>query len=276
MTLADEVARLRAGDPDDRRDFRILAGHVLGRRSPPPLDTALALSDERAEELLALWRRRAAGEPVPYVIGEWDFFGRTFSTDARALVPRPETEHLVEEALREAPAARRAIDLGCGGGILAVTLALERPGLRVVAVDASLDALALARENAGRHGVGERVALVASDWTRALGGPPLDLALSNPPYVAAAEAASLPVAVRDWEPHAALFSGEDGLSAIRRLLDVLPERLRAGAPFLFEIGFGQREAVAAEIARRPSWELRRFVADLSGIPRVCVAARSEK
>ena len=277
MRLEREIARLRAGDPDDRRDFRILVGHVLGRRSPPPLDAALALPAERAEELLALWRRRAAGEPVPYVIGEWDFFGRTFSTDARALVPRPETEHLVEEALRETPDFREAIDLGCGSGVVGVTLALERPAATVLAVDASVSALALARHNALRHGVSRRVRLVASDWMSALrptADAGVDLAISNPPYVAAADASSLPAAVRDWEPPAALYAGADGLSEIRRLLDALPGRLRPGAPFLFEIGFGPRDAVAAEIGRRAAWVLRRFVPDLAGIPRVCVAARS--
>ena len=274
MSLSREIERLRTADADRKRDFRILLAHVLGRRSPPPLDAAFRLSAEQEDRLLGLWRRREAHEPVQYLLGEWDFFGRTFRTDPRALIPRPETEHLVEEALREAPDPGRAIDLGCGAGILAVTLALERPRARVVAVDASIAALALARENVRRHGVAGRVALAGSDWGRAVRSAAFALALSNPPYVSASDAAALPENVRAWEPHAALFAGGDGLSEIRRLLDDVPRLLLPGAPFLFEIGFGQREAVAAEVARRPAWALSRFVPDLAGIPRVCVARRT--
>jgi len=274
VSLSREVERIRAADADRKRDFRILLGHVLRRPSPPPLDAALGLSAEQEDRFLGLWRRREAHEPVQYLLGEWDFFGRTFRTDPRALIPRPETEHLVEEALREAPDPARAIDLGCGAGILAVTLALERPRARVLAVDSSIAALALARENVRRHGVARRVALAGSDWGRAIRPAEFGLALSNPPYVSASDSTALPESVRAWEPHAALFAGGDGLSEIRRLLDDVPRLLMPGAPFLFEIGFGQREAVADEVARRPAWTLSRFVPDLAGIPRVCVARRT--
>ena len=274
MSLSREIERIRAADADRKRDFRILLGHVLGRRSPPPLDAALGLSPEQEDRLLVLWRRREAREPVQYLLGEWDFFGRPFRTDPRALIPRPETEHLVEEALREAPDLPSAIDLGCGAGVLAVTLALERPKARVVAVDASIAALALARENVRRHGVSRRVVLAGSDWTRAVGSAEFGLAISNPPYVSKPDAAALPEEVRAWEPHAALFAGDDGLSEIRRLLDDVSRVLLPGAPFLFEIGFGQRASVAAEVERRPAWSPPRFVADLAGIPRVCVTRRA--
>lgn len=276
MTLVPAIAAIRASGPDRRRDARILLGHVLGKRSPAPLEDAGILPPEGERRFLDLWRRRLAGEPVQYLIGEWDFYGRAFRTDGRALIPRPETEHLVEEALREAPDARRGLDLGCGSGVVAITLARELPGARLVAVDASIGALALARQNAVRHGVADRVDLVASDWTGALAGPRFDIAVSNPPYVAASEAGGLPPEVADWEPAEALFAGSDGLSEIRTLLSSLPPRLAEGAPFLFELGFGQRDAVEAEVALRPEWELRRFVPDLSGIPRVCVLRRSRR
>jgi release factor glutamine methyltransferase len=276
VTLAPAIAAIRASGPDRRRDARILLGHVLGTKSPAPLEDSGKLAPDERRRFLELWRRRLAGEPVQYLIGEWDFYGRSFRTDGRALIPRPETEHLVEEALREAPDARHAVDLGCGSGVLAITLALELPRARLVAVDASVGALALARQNAARHGVAGRVALVGSDWTNGLAGPPFDLAVSNPPYVAASEAGRLPPEVADWEPAAALFAGRDGLSEIRALLSGLPPRLAEGAPFLFELGFGQREAVEAEVALFPEWDLRRFVPDLSGIPRVCVLRRSAR
>jgi len=264
---------VRASAPDLRRDARILLGHVRGGKAPASLDDAGTLSPGEAQRFEELWRRRLAGEPVQYLIGEWDFYGRTFRADRRALIPRPETEHLVEEALREAPDARRGLDLGCGSGILAVTLACELPAAKFVAVDASVGALALARRNAGELGVADRVAFAGSDWAAALGAARFDLAVSNPPYVAAADAASLPAEVADWEPPGALFAGSDGLSEIRALLAGISDLVADGAPFLFELGFGQRDAVAAEASRHAAWELRRFVADLSGIPRVCVLRR---
>lgn len=273
MNLAPTIDSIRAAGPDLRRDARILLGHVRRGKAPASLDDAATLSPEEGRRFEDLWRRRLAGEPVQYLIGEWDFYGRTFRTDRRALIPRPETEHLVEEALREAPHARLGLDLGCGSGVLAITLACELPGARFVAVDSSVGALALARHNARTLGVADRVALAGSDWAAALGAARFDVAVSNPPYVAAADAASLPSEVADWEPASALFAGSDGLSEIRVLLARISGLVADDGPFLFELGFGQRDAVAAEVGRHPEWELRRFAADLSGIPRVCVLRR---
>jgi len=273
VSLARTIDAIRTAGPDLRRDARILLGHVRGKKAPASLDDAGELSPGQARRFEDFWRRRLAGEPVQYLLGEWDFFGRTFRTDRRALIPRPETEHLVEEGLREAPHARLGLDLGCGSGILAITLARELPGARIVAVDSSVGALALARHNARSLGVADRVAFAGSDWAAALAPTRFDVAVSNPPYVAAADAASLPREVADWEPSSALFAGPDGLSEIRALLAGIPDFLSDGAPFLFELGFGQRDAVAAEVGRHPAWELLRFAADLSGIPRVCVLRR---
>lgn len=273
MILAGVLEAIRESGPDLRRDARILLGHVLGKKTPVPLEDAGTLSSGEARAFREFWRRRLAGEPVQYLLGEWDFYGRTFLVDRRALIPRPETEHLVEEAVREAPGARLGLDLGCGSGAVAVTLARELPRARIVAVDASVEALALARQNARRLGVADRVAVAGSDWGAAFGRTRFDVAVSNPPYVSTAEAASLPPEVADWEPAAALFAGGDGLAAIRTLLARVPDLVADRAPFLFEIGLGQREAVGAEVGRRAEWELLRFVPDLSGIPRVCVLRR---
>jgi len=256
-------------------DARILLAHAVGHGKPLLLDPREELPAEAASRFRALWERRLSGVPVQHLVGEWDFFGRPFAVDARALVPRPETELLVETALAEAPRARLALDLGTGSGIVAVTWLLERTGSRAVAVDASTEALALALANARRHGVEDRLELVASDWTSALSTHEIfDLAMSNPPYLSVSERPELSATVRDHDPASALFSGEDGLDAIRRLLDDLPPRLAPGAPFLFEIGAGQSFNVEREVAARAAWRLDRIVPDLGGIPRVAVARRS--
>jgi release factor glutamine methyltransferase len=213
--------------------------------------------------------------PVQHLLGEWDFFGRPFFVDSRALVPRPETELLIETALLEAPASRRVLDLGTGSGILAVTWLAERPESRAVAVDISTGALALARANGTRHSVLDRLALVAGDWTSALSDrETFDLAMSNPPYLAVGQAALLSSTVRNHDPAQALFAGADGLDSVRRLLKDVPARLSPGTPFLFEIGAGQADHVAFEVGARREWRLERIVPDFAGIPRVAVLRRA--
>jgi release factor glutamine methyltransferase len=272
---AAEILRARSAGEATSWDARILLAHSVGHGRPLALDPREELPAEAASRFEALWEKRLTGVPVQHLVGEWDFFGRPFSVDARALVPRPETELLVETALLEAPAARRVLDLGTGSGILAVTWLAERPGSRAVAVDLSTDALALARANGSRHSVLERLELVAGDWTSALSSrATFDLAVSNPPYLALAGAADLSPTVRDHDPTAALFGGDDGLDAIRRLLDQVPGVLAAGAPFLFEIGAGQAPAVECEVRARRGWKLDRVVPDLAGIPRVAVLRRT--
>jgi release factor glutamine methyltransferase len=255
-------------------DARILLAHAMGGASPLSLDPRRQVEPGARARFNALWERRLGGMPVQHLLGEWDFYGRAFTVDRRALVPRPETEVLVTAALREAPAARRLLDLGTGSGVLAITYLLERPDARAIAVDASLEALTLARSNAARHDVLERLGFAASDWLAALGGRPFDLALSNPPYLAFSEAASLPKTVREHDPGKAIFAGEDALAAIRHLLNELPRLLEPGAFFLFEIGYGQSEAVEEEVRARHRWRFQGIEPDLDGIPRVAIARRS--
>jgi release factor glutamine methyltransferase len=274
--LSEAESRARhSGSDATGWDARILLAHAVGHGKPLLLDPREELPEEAASRFRALWQERLSGVPVQHLVGEWDFFGRSFFVDRRALVPRPETELVIETALAQAPAARRVIDLGTGSGVLAVTWLLERPDSRVVAVDASLEALGLARTNARRHAVDGRIELAAGDWTEALSRARLfDLALSNPPYLALGDAAALSPTVRDHDPAAALFSGEDGLDAIRRLLESLPAHLAPGAPFLFEIGSGQLSGVEREVGARTAWRLDRIVPDLTGMPRVAVAHRT--
>lgn len=225
----------------------------------------------RFRELVA---RRAAGEPLQYLLGEWEFLGRTFRVDPRALIPRHETEAIVEMARDAAPAARTILDAGTGSGVLAVSLALERPEARVVAVDRSEAALALARGNAALLGVASRVSFVASDWLSALAPRPLfDLAVANPPYVPQVDAPHVEKTVSDHEPHLALFGGDDGLDAVRVLLAELPARLRPGAPFLFEIGYGQAREASGLVEASPAFALEDVRLDPAGIPRTVLARR---
>ncbi|MGH9368147.1 MAG: peptide chain release factor N(5)-glutamine methyltransferase [Thermoanaerobaculia bacterium] len=254
-------------------EARLLLAHVLGGRNPLGLDLRAPLEPAPQGRFAQLWSRRLAGVPVQHLIGEWDFYGRPFRVDARALVPRPETEILLGEALREAPEARRILDAGTGCGIIAISYLLERPESTAVALDISVDALALARENAARHGVLGRLELLASDWLTALCPVPFDALLSNPPYLALGEAPHLPPTVRDHDPRRALFAGEEGLDAIRHLLETAPPFLASEGLLVFEIGFGQAAAVESELRARPAWSFLRIVPDLEGIPRVALARR---
>jgi len=263
-------ARTRGGEATGW-DARVLLAHVLGGRNPLGLDLTASLHPAAQQRFEEIWSRRVSGVPVQHLIGEWDFYGRTFRVDGRALVPRPETEILVQLALKEAPDARRLLDAGTGSGIIAITCLLERPEARAVALDVSFDALALARQNARLHGVLPRLSLLASDWLSALSPAPFDVILSNPPYLALGEAPHLPPTVRDHDPRRALFAGEDGLSAIRQLLATAAPYLAPGGLLVFEIGFGQGEAVRSEILGRPTWRFLKIEPDLEGIPRICLA-----
>ncbi len=265
---ADRAAK--AGADATVWDARLLLAHALGGAPPLGLDSRQVLDPVASARFEALWEKRLMGAPVQHLIGEWDFYGRPFQVDGRALVPRPETEILVEQALREAGGARRVLDAGTGSGIIAVTYLLERPEASAVALDISVDALALARQNAERHGVLARLRLVASDWLSALGSARFDLVLSNPPYLAVGESPNLPPTVRDHDPRRALFAGDDGMVAIRHLLATVPPYLEPGGVMVFEIGFGQAEVVRSEILARPIWRLVRIEPDLEGIPRICI------
>jgi release factor glutamine methyltransferase len=265
-------ARTRGGEATSW-DARLLLAHVLGGRNPLALDLTAPLHPAAQQRFEEIWSRRVSGVPVQHLIGEWDFYGRPFRVDARALVPRPETEVLLAQALRAAPNARRILDAGTGSGIIAITFLLERPEARAVALDISLDALVLARENAARHGVLPRLQLVASDWLSALSPLPFDAILSNPPYLTLGEASHLPSTVRDHDPRRALFAGDDGLASIRVLLDTAHRFLAPRGLLAFEIGFGQAAAVESEVRRRPDWSFLRVDPDLEGIPRVALARR---
>jgi release factor glutamine methyltransferase len=205
---------------------------------------------DAAERLFPLIARRAGGEPLQYVLGAWDFFGREFLLSPDTLIPRPETEGLAERAvaaLRRSPAVRPiALDVGTGSGAIAVTLAAEVSSARVVATDISSGALRKARENAVRHGVAGRVLPVCTDLLSALKcGIGFAVVVSNPPYVAQGEWPLLPLEVRDHEPPGALLAGRDGLSVLRPLVAGAAALLSPGGELWCEIGASQGEAVSS-------------------------------
>lgn len=276
--LTDARARLvRAGIPHDEAalDAEVLARHVLScdratllTRANDPLPSAFGrLYDE-------LVRRRAVREPVAYIIGHREFWGLEFDVTPDVLIPRPETELVIEEALSvfpHKPVVRTIIDVGTGSGCLAVVLAIEFASSGVTAIDSSPAALDVARHNADRHNVSERVSLVHGDLLQGV-HLSADLIVSNPPYVPDGDAATLQPEVAHFEPASALYAGPDGLGTIRALLAEARDCLAPEGRLIVEFGFGQESAVR-EAARQSGWTTERVRRDLQGIPRVAVLRR---
>ena len=227
--------------------------------------------------------RRVRHEPVAYITGEREFYGRSFAVSPAVLIPRPETELVVEAALaalHERLAAGvtqpRIVDVGTGTGILAATLAIECPAARVVATDISTDALAVAAGNVRRLGADPRIELRQASLLGEDAHHAFDLVMSNPPYVAERDRSTLMADVRDYEPAVALFGGPDGLDVIRALLPAAEHGLRPGGWLIVEIGAGQAAAVSRLLERSTALGLLRIAPDLAGIPRVLIARRPER
>jgi len=243
----------------------------------------------------ALVRRREQREPTGYITGHREFWGLDIEVRPGVLVPRPETEFLIEETLSrlspdESGSARLVhqattgllnqprvsiADVGTGSGCIAVAIARWLPAADIIAIDASEEALAVARRNAERHEVAGRVRFLRANLLAGVAGP-FDAVVSNPPYVPASDLAGLQPEVRDHEPLAALVAGHDGLGVIRRLVPEAAAVLRPGGWLLFEFGFGQVDGVRATVAAEPRLELVEVRADLAGIPRVAVARRTKQ
>ena len=231
------------GIESPRLNAELLIGHALARkRMQLYLEFERPLTEAELEIIRPLVRRRAQHEPVQYILGETEFCGLKLKVDRRVLIPRPETEHLIEQvqaACTNPPA--RILDLGTGSGAIALALAHVFPASAVTATDTSEDALALARDNAGGCGLAGRVAFLSSDWFAQIAATPFDLIVSNPPYLTAAETAETAPEVRNFEPVQALTSADDGVADLARIIAGAPRFLAPGGLLALETGIAQHE-----------------------------------
>jgi release factor glutamine methyltransferase len=280
--LAGREKLRQAGIPDAEAtlDARLLAQWLLG------WDTARFLTSAEEEPRPTFQpaydrfiERRMQREPMAYLYGGQEFYGRMFEVTSAVLIPRPETEIIVEAALQRFPDDRAVLqiaDIGTGSGCLAVTLAKERPAARVLATDISRAGFLVAQQNASRYGVDDRIVFAFGDLlaeaTQTTSNL-FDLIVSNPPYVPEEDRAMLPPEVRDYEPAEALFAGPDGLDVIRRLIPAATARLKTGGSLIFEIGAGQDAAVDQLISAMAGLKMVGLRNDLQGIPRTVVAER---
>jgi len=287
--LKESFARLRTANvPSHTLAAELLLMHVLGiDRAWLYSHPEAELSDDAMENYFSLVARRAAGEPTQYLLGKQEFWGLEFEVSPAVLIPRPETEHVVEVALERLTtsglsSSRRAdgigaplriADVGTGSGCIAVALARELPRANIFATDISGDALRVAKRNAVRHDVADRIQFVRCDLLEALSpsAPRLDLAVSNPPYVALAEADQLPREVRDHEPSEALFAGPAGTEVYARLTEQAGTRLRPEGVLVVELGHNAADRVRAILGAQRGWMDVQITNDLAGIPRVLSA-----
>ena len=264
-----------------RLDAELLLLHILSRRDPERNRAWLLThandptSRDARVEFDVLLRRRLAGEPIQYITGEAEFYGLPFCVTPEVLIPRPETEHLVEKVLELAAnyPAPRIVDVGTGSGIIAVALAHKLPAAIITATDLSSRALAIAQENAEHNGVAGRIRFLEGDLLAPVAEEQFEMIVSNPPYVPQADRASLAVEVRDYEPAMALFAGDDGLEVYRRLIPAAFVALTPGGSVALEIGYGQEAAIRALLAGAGFVRIK-FVSDLQGIARVACASTS--
>ncbi len=254
------------------RDVLLLARHLLDwdRATIHARDTD-APPDGFAAKYESAIERRSRREPIAYITGVQEFWNRDFAVSPAVLIPRPETELIIEEALSMVFGV--AADIGTGSGCLAVTLAAECPRARIIATDISAPALAVAQANAERHAVADRIEFRETRYLDGITGP-FDLIVSNPPYVTNDQYATLAPEVREFEPRTALTAGPDGLDEVRAVLACAVEKLDRGGMLLMEIGYGQAEAVRLLILGTPAMTLIRISSDLQGIPRIIIAQRS--
>jgi release factor glutamine methyltransferase len=267
----DEASARLGGSPTARRDAELLLMRAADRDRAWLLTHPEAeLTPEQSAQFESRIARRAQHEPIQYILGETEFYGLMLKVSPDVLIPRPETEHLVEVALERLPnkSTVRMCDVGTGSGCIAVTLAYELRQAHVTALDLSPAALALAKQNAEQYRVSNRIRFLASDLLSSVQGETFDVIVSNPPYVPDDE--PLEAQVRDYEPHPALFAGPTGLEIYRRLIPQAHVALTPGGWLLMEIGHGQQAALVELLS---DWDNLKFKDDLQGIPRVAIAQR---
>lgn len=283
VTLGDVVARAKTelqqlGIPAESAalDAELLARHVLGwDRATWLARRSEEIPPEFVRDYTAVVGRRKTREPVAYIRGTQEFWGREFRVTPAVLIPRPETEIIIEAVeplLRERPTAV-VVDVGTGSGCLAVTIALEHPHAIVYATDVSREALSVARDNAARLGTADRIRFMEGAYL-ADAPSPVDIIVSNPPYVARSSAAALPPEVREYEPHVALFgSDRDGLAEIGTIISEAARTLAPGGWLVMEIGCGQGSDIEQIVATMHGLVLDSIRGDLQGIPRTAMIRR---
>jgi release factor glutamine methyltransferase len=272
--------RLVAGGiaPDEAAvDVELYARTILGWDAARLLTERAAPTPPALEPCFSEWiARRAQREPSAYIIGHREFWGLDYLVSPAVLIPRPESELIVEEALarlRDAEAPRLA-DVGTGSGCLGLSIAHDLPGARVVATDISREALAVARDNAVRLHVADRVMFLQTSYLDGVASAPFDAIVANPPYVKDTDKPALSRQVIAYEPHVALFGGDDGLRGVRGVLDAGRDRLRAGGWLITEFGLGQDEEVRELVGGYAMYRLESIKEDFQGIPRTAVIQRT--
>jgi release factor glutamine methyltransferase len=263
----------KRGVESARLNSELLIGHALGlKRMQLYLQFERPLTEPELEKIRPLVKRRSSREPLQYILGETEFSGLKLKVDPRALIPRPETEHLIEligGILTAAPAT--VLDLGTGSGAIALALAAKYPTVQVTGVDQSADALALAAENATKLGLAERVTFLQSDWFSAIpSGQKFALIVANPPYLSETDVAEAQPEVKDHEPKAALTPGGDGTAALRLILREAPKYLEAGGLLACETGIAQHKQLQAA-AVEAGYAQTKSLADLTGRERYLLA-----
>jgi release factor glutamine methyltransferase len=264
--MSDTIAALQRQSKLDALDNRVLLCHALGvNRIALITQSERVLTAEESQRFAALVQRRLDGEPIAYIVGQREFFGLPFEVNEAVLIPRPDTELLVELTLDRLPAQGRVLDMGTGSGAIAVSLAHTRKDADVTALDVSPDALAVARRNAANNGA--RVTFLQSDWYGALqDAEPFDVIASNPPYIASGDRHLSEGDLR-YEPVGALTDHADGLSALRIIIAGAPQHLKPQGWLLMEHGYDQSEAVRALLTEAGYAEVQSWP-DLAGIERV--------
>lgn len=264
------------GIESPRLEAELLLAHVLGvDRMRILLDQDRPLTSDELARYREVIKRRRAREPVAYIRGEREFYGRPFRVDARVLIPRPDTEILVETALRRTQhlsMSGRMLDLCTGSGCVATTFACERPSWQVTGTDLSEGAIEVARDNAQRLGAVWNVRWLVGDLFEPIGDERFDLITANPPYIPLGEAPELSPDIREYEPHISLFGGEDGFAITSRIIDEAPRHLRRRGVLAMEIGAGQADEVAALFEKAGFVEVER-TRDYGGHERVVSGIR---
>lgn len=266
-----------AGIPSPRLEARLLIAAVL-QCAPSAVFTDTELSAAQKHRLNQLLQQRLAHKPLDKILGHREFYKFDFVVDENVLSPRPDTEILVEEALKLLPAAPAdVLDLGTGSGCIIASILAERPQARGVAVDISASSLQVARQNAENLGLSERLRFMRADWFDAdfirQIGQKFTLIVSNPPYIPTSDISALEPEVKDYDPLAALDGGSDGFASYRRIAELAPELLQAGGYILLEAGIGQAAEIADEFSRNGLKHIR-TVNDLAGIARCVILQKS--